>query len=508
MKKWEQWEIDVLTNSPYDKHAILLPNRSGSSINHKRCKLGLKDDFFWTKDEIEILKNNTFSDAKTLLRYRTISSLHHKCSKLGIPHESRWSEEEIDILKNTTDKTISKTKSLLSKRTKSSVAHKLSRLKIKKHEWVNVLRRSSEGVGLSLEKINDIISDDKFNEVIDGCLLGDGCISCGKFNYSSVSKQHVCFVYDNLSKFGFRNIIHKYKSRGTQIKLRDRIVPITPSEFTYSYSIANKIIFPSIRKHWYPNGIKIVPEDVKITKLSCLLWYLGDGTLLKTNKGKSIRITLCTNGFSIEDHHLLKYKLEKTLDIDVVISTTGRTKYNNDIEYVLYLYGLNAYKFLKYIGPCVVDDYKHKWDIGNCKAFIKKCCICGKPTKYISNKKYPIKYRCRECKNYWTKEKIIYCIQLEHQKKSNLQARHMSINNMSLYHAGKRYFKTWEQAITVAGIDYNKIRLTKKWSADEVLMTIKQIYDEKKPSYQKLRDAARHYFGSFTEAKKIAGVLE
>ncbi|MCF1193561.1 hypothetical protein LRR18_18400, partial [Mangrovimonas sp. AS39] len=92
---------------------------------------------------------------------------------------------------------------LLPNRSEMSICRKLTHLKIKKDRVALLRNKSSNRSGLSLEKIDSIAVDNKFNEIIDGCLLGDGSATRGGFCYSSVSEQHVKFVYDILSVFGF-----------------------------------------------------------------------------------------------------------------------------------------------------------------------------------------------------------------------------------------------------------------------------------------------------------------
>jgi len=461
----------------------------------------------WTNKEIEILKDNTFSDAVKLLSSRSRQSLHAKCSRLRIPHESTWTNDEINILRSSTDKTISQIKLLLPKRTIVSIRHKLHNLGITRDYNALLRNKTSSRSGLSLHHISKIALNEKFNNIIDGCLLGDGCISKKTFNYTSTSYKHVKCVYDKIFKFGFINKIHKYKNNRNKIKLRDGIINIKPASYVYTYSITNKIIFPPIREKWYKNGTKIVPRDIKLTKITCLLWYLGDGTLSISNNGKNLILTLCTNGFDLKDHKILRKKITNDLRLTAQISKTGRIKYNGEVEYVLKLYSVNAYNFLKYIGRCPVSDYKHKWDIGRCKVFTKKCVSCGENVNYLSDKQYPIKYRCAGCRKQWNKKQIISEIHIRYNKKLPLSPRIVSLENAQLYLAGKRYFKSWKKAIIAAGYDYDQIRLTQKWSSEGVLLEIKNCLNNNEPFYQKLRDASRHYYGSFEKARKIAEVL-
>jgi hypothetical protein len=59
------------------------------------------------------------------------------------------------------------------------------------------------------------------------------------------------------------------------------------------------------RLRWYPNGKKIVPEDVRITHNSCYWWFIGDGY------NQYGRIMLCTESFSKKENYVLIEKLKQ-----------------------------------------------------------------------------------------------------------------------------------------------------------------------------------------------------
>jgi hypothetical protein len=70
------------------------------------------------------------------------------------------------------------------------------------------------------------------------------------------------------------------------------------------------------RVRWYPNGIKAVPPDLRLTPVVLTHWFCGDG------RGGDQKGTLgfCTDGFSISDVDFLVYRLSEDLGI-----TTLRT---------------------------------------------------------------------------------------------------------------------------------------------------------------------------------------
>ena len=110
------------------------------------------------------------------------------------------------------------------------------------------------------------------------------------------------------------------------------------------------------RIRWYPSGNKVVPQDVRITPISVMWWYIGDGCLLKkATRPQSRRIHLATECFSIEDVRFLTSKLIGMLGDDnlylennnIIIARTAITKFSQ-------LVGTRS----------PVQEYQYKFDFG------------------------------------------------------------------------------------------------------------------------------------------------
>lgn len=80
---------------------------------------------------------------------------------------------------------------------------------------------------------------------------------------------------------------------------------------------------PNLLKYyhrWYKNRTKIIPEDFKVTPLSLLHAYIGDGFLEKTlNVEMCYRPAFCTHCFDFKDIDRLFISQLKELDIDAYI---------------------------------------------------------------------------------------------------------------------------------------------------------------------------------------------
>jgi transposase len=186
-------------------------------------------------------------------------------------------------------------------------------------------------------------------EVIQGALLGDGCLYKNKkarnaiFCYSSKSLQHVKFVNDYLSNFITKEGIKNYSrldKRTNKVYSGYRIRTQLNEVLTELYNI------------WYPNK-KIIPTDLKLTPLICLLWYIGDGCLMNGNRSQNIK--LATHCFTYSDiNNILLPQLTEFEARAIQTEKIG--------QYYIYIPRRKVKAFLSYIGDCPFEDYKYKWD--------------------------------------------------------------------------------------------------------------------------------------------------
>lgn len=187
-------------------------------------------------------------------------------------------------------------------------------------------------------------------DIITGALLGDGCMALFKharnacFTYTSKSAEHVKFVCSSL--FEFSTKAQKWREASVfdkrTYKTYTRIV----------FRTANNIAFTKIYNQWYPEGKKIIPENVVLNPTICLIWYLGDGTLCHSKR--SAAIYLCTDCFE-------KEQIEKIL-IPQLSMFEATLKEHDKNKWRIYIPRRKIKAFLDYIGPCPFKDYAHKWD--------------------------------------------------------------------------------------------------------------------------------------------------
>jgi hypothetical protein len=121
----------------------------------------------------------------------------------------------------------------------------------------------------------------------------------------------------------------------------------------------SKILLPYYER-WYPNDKKVVPHDFKVTPTILLHAYLGDGWLLhdKTCKDTWFPI-ICTNSFDIEN---LNNNFINQLH-NLGMETGIRWKHYKPVkkEPQVYIRKCSFDRFFEYIGPPLLQCFKHKW---------------------------------------------------------------------------------------------------------------------------------------------------
>lgn len=181
-------------------------------------------------------------------------------------------------------------------------------------------------------------------EVLNGCLLGDGHLSKirsnSNFSYTSSIENHVKLVNNEFIEY-MNDIKHTshYDIRTNKTYYRYVVNSILNEEFT------------ELRNKWYPNGIKIIPDNVKLTSITCLFWYVGDGGLIQNYKKKETSsLKLNTQCFSVDD-------------IDNIIIPQLKSFNAYRYNQLVFIPRNRIEDFLKFIGDCPFPEYSHKWNV-------------------------------------------------------------------------------------------------------------------------------------------------
>lgn len=190
-------------------------------------------------------------------------------------------------------------------------------------------------------------------EILDGELLGDGCIQrphtrSAHFTYATARGVYLSWLMRLLESHGLEGRMygprHNKGSFGT---------------VQYDYHSKRYPEMYDLYKRWYPNGKKAVPRDIQLTPTVCRHWYIGDGCCFTKRKAHhSLNLSISTMGFSWEDVRFLQSLLEPVVPGTMISRQDGKP--------VLRFPKQAAPAFLAYIGPCpegLEEVYGYKWGL-------------------------------------------------------------------------------------------------------------------------------------------------
>jgi len=158
---------------------------------------------------------------------------------------------------------------------------------------------------------------DRQREIIEGELLGDGCIpkpranAGAKFTYGTSRKRYRDWLRDLLENIGFETRSYEY----TQDDDRDGWSK------TETYRLETLVHFElsDFRKRWYPEGEKIIPPDFELSPLSLRHLHIGDGCFDEGNYS----IYLYTDGFETDSLARLQSELREKAGVKSSITHRG-----------------------------------------------------------------------------------------------------------------------------------------------------------------------------------------
>ena len=213
------------------------------------------------------------------------------------------------------------------------------------------LRNKSESVSMSSGGLDKSIShiNEKTIEWVDGLMLGDGYINFRKpmhassrFRLDSSEKEWVIYGMSGLVNYSPRDP-EQY----------GKITKKCPNPIW----MAQTLMHPDINSQairWYSglNQTKKIPIDVRITPISCMLWYLGDGSFHYEPNGNMSLLRLATCSFDKKDLNEIIIPKLKSHNIECDANNS-----KNDI----YIHSESIKDFFNFIGwksPIACYDYK------------------------------------------------------------------------------------------------------------------------------------------------------
>jgi hypothetical protein len=226
---------------------------------------------------------------------------------------------------------------------------------------------------------------------------------------------------------------------------------------------------------WYVNdcGKKQPPDDVSITPLSVMIWYLGDGSLVKTKS--SVTIRLSTDGFSKEKNEMLVEKL-KYCGIKSKVNNDNRIRINNN----------SISDFFNFIGrSSPIGCYQYKFDLPIWRLESKRMSIVAKEIGIDYNKL-----------SYWVKNSFVPCLRTSEKARPRFLPEH--IEKIKEYiEFDKNNSKTQKTSVTNL----------EKYGVDNVFQSEK-IKEKIRKSHMKKYGVDHHMKNDVVKNKMIKTLLE
>lgn len=208
---------------------------------------------------------------------------------------------------------------------------------------------------MSVAKFKDaIILTEEQIQVLDGAMLGDGCLHKNKsaknaqFTYTSKSYQHVKYVAEYF---------------------KDYLTPVGIKEYSFfdertnkeykgcNFRTHNNMTFTNHYNRWYKDKKKHISHDLVLTPLMCLIWYIGDGGICHNKYTENIKLS--THCFPKEEQEKILLPQLKQFDASLMKASSN--------QYIIYIPHRKEKDFLNFIGECPFTDYAYKWNYAEYK---------------------------------------------------------------------------------------------------------------------------------------------
>ena len=264
----------------------------------------------------------------------------------------RWTQEEDQILQNTS-LAYEKIAKMIPHRSLKGIYARASKLGFKRDSSLRSQINSENQRNDSW----DLHTDKEFCSIVDGELLGDGCIA-----RKDIKNRNVCeynFIAGSIH-LDYAEYLHDLLSKklGSKAKISKAVKSKTAFASQRNYYVVrfSNRVFESFYDRWYPKFSKksVIPKDLIINPIVCKHWYWGDGSLDCRKKVNMFDLALHTEGFNHESLVWIQKQILKAVGIKFTIAKTkGYEK--------LRVHGDKARAFLKYIGRNNISSFDYKW---------------------------------------------------------------------------------------------------------------------------------------------------
>jgi len=198
-----------------------------------------------------------------------------------------------------------------------------------------------------------IVPGSKTEQIIIGSLLGDGSIlPGGKFSEKHCEEQKE--IIDELLRL--LEPFYLFKERATGVS-HSRVKIHLSSHHIAKYGLIKNQYFLSTPRWpcfslyfslWYPEGKKVVPDEIlgKIGPQALAWWYMGDGTYVRAHKN----VRFASQGFTPEDNQKLVRVLHHFGLTSAKVTNTNYIRLNPS----------DTQQFLPLISEYVISSLRYK----------------------------------------------------------------------------------------------------------------------------------------------------
>lgn len=223
---------------------------------------------------------------------------------------------------------------------------------------------------------------DELRGFLDGVIVSDGSyIKCGslssflQINLVGRNEDWIDLIRDRLEEHGVFCIKKKIPakqrmSKGNVINQKESFVLRT---------LAYRTFLPE-RNRWYPNGKKMIPEDLDVKNPEMLAgWLMGDGNHSKKGNRLSV-ITLCTHSFPPSNTE----KVVSRLRLAGFSGYLG--KGHDETQRVIHFTGSGMNAFIDAVVPYVTPSFRYKTEV--IRWVPKNCVTCKLPIGETNYRKW------------------------------------------------------------------------------------------------------------------------
>lgn len=147
-------------------------------------------------------------------------------------------------------------------------------------------------------------------EVLNGLMLGDGCI----YRHTDTCKPHLTVVRSQVDRDYLTdnyNVFKDFCKEGRGVIDGSVFDKRTGNTNFFSKFVTRRCeaLIPYY-KRWYPNREKHVPQDIILTPLTLAIWFSDDGSIRNSCSEWRFQLQLSTDSFSKQEVDILKRKIE------------------------------------------------------------------------------------------------------------------------------------------------------------------------------------------------------